>query len=316
MSGPLAVVGPSGAGKSTLLRIVAGLVRPRAGEIVCDGEIWLGAGRSVPPERRAVGFVFQDYALFPHLTVRGNVAFGARTNPDAVLRRIGIDHLAGARPGTLSGGERQRVAVARAIARSPRLLLLDEPLAALDVATRDAVGAELAALLRDAGVPALIVTHSFAEAAALAPRMAVLERGRITQRGAADDLLAEPATAFVAAFAGLNRLAGTAEGRTVALDRGGQVHLAEPAAGRVSVLVAPWEITLSTAPPAPSSAQNLLAATVDHVTLVGDRARVRAGGLVAEVTADSVRRLGLGPGSAVTASWKATATRSLPLAVD
>ena len=311
--GPVAVAGPSGAGKSTLLRAVAGLLRPRAGEIVCNGETWFGPGRNLPPERRAIGFVFQDYALFPHMTVRGNVAYGARTDADEVLRRIGIDHLAGARPGTLSGGERQRVAVARAIARRPRLLLLDEPLSALDVSTRDGVAAQLAQVLRTAGVPALIVTHSFAEAVALAPRVVIVERGRATQRGTPDELLAAPSTPFVAAFAGLNHLTGTAAGRSVALDSGGVVRLAEPASGRVSVLVAPWEITLASAPPPPSSAQNLVSGTVDHIAMVGDRARVRAAGLVAEVTADSVRRLSLRPGSPVTATWKATATRLLEL---
>jgi ABC-type sugar transport system ATPase subunit len=160
----VAIVGPSGAGKSTVLRAVAGLVKA-AGTVEVNGRDW----SSLAPERRSVGFVFQDYALFPHLSVRGNVAFGGP--PGDVLERLGIEHLAHARPREISGGERQRVALARALARRPEVLLLDEPLAALDPHTRDTVRVELRATLRELGLPTLVVTHDFVDAAALAERV-------------------------------------------------------------------------------------------------------------------------------------------------
>src|SRR5581483_4796783 len=181
----LAVAGPSGAGKSTLLRAIAGLV-PATGVVEVNGRDW----SALPPERRSVGFVFQDYALFPHLTVRGNVAFGGPVGD--LLERLGIAHLADARPGELSGGERQRVALARALARTPEVLLLDEPLAALDAHTRDTVRAELRATLRTLELPALVVTHDFVDAAALADRVGVLVDGALVQVGRPEELIASP----------------------------------------------------------------------------------------------------------------------------
>jgi ABC-type sulfate/molybdate transport systems ATPase subunit len=185
---PLALVGPSGAGKSTALRAIAGLMAPSRGRIVLDDEVWLdrAAGIDRPAEERAVGFLFQDYALFPHLTVAENVAFGGRRRAGDLMRRFGIGHLARARPRDLSGGERQRVALARALAREPRVLLLDEPTAALDAQTRTDVRDELAAVLREVALPSLIVTHDFEEAAALAGRIGVIARGRLLQLGTPD----------------------------------------------------------------------------------------------------------------------------------
>ncbi len=306
------MIGPSGAGKSTLLRLIAGLLRPAAGRVEVDGAVWFGPGVDLPPERRGVGFVFQDYALFPHLSVRGNVAFGAAQPVEPLLERLGIAHLAGARPGSLSGGERQRVALARALATDPRLLLLDEPLSALDPATRGAVAGELASVLREAGVPALVVTHSFEEAVSLTDRVAVIERGRISQQGPAEELLEAPATPFVAEFAGLNHLPGTAHGGLIELDRGGAVRSATSGTGPVSVLIAPWEITLALHPPQQESALNHLAGVVERVVVLGSRARVVAAGITAEVTPESVDRLGLRPGLPVVAVWKATSTRVVP----
>jgi molybdate transport system ATP-binding protein len=312
-AGTVAVVGPSGAGKSSLLRLVAGLARPTAGLVECGGVCWFGPGVDVAVERRRIGFVFQHYALFPHLTARGNVAFGAEgRDVGPLLERLGIAHLADARPRTLSGGERQRVAVARALARRPRLLLLDEPLSALDPATRGTVAAELAAVLRESGLPALVVTHSFDEAASLADRVLVMERGRFVQDGSASALLTHPATAFVAEFAGMNRLPGVASGRSVRLDGGEQVHVADPAAGPVAVLIAPWDVILSIEQPPNESALNHLPQTVRGVVPLGNRVRVALDGLIAEVTPESAERLGIRPGQRVVATWKATASRTVP----
>jgi molybdate transport system ATP-binding protein len=247
------------------------------------------------------------------MTVRGNVAYGARVPVDPLLERIGIDHLAGAKPRSLSGGERQRVAVARALASRPRLLLLDEPLSALDPTTRGQIGEQLAAAIADAGVPALVVTHSYEEALALAANAIVLETGRITQRGAAAELLREPRTAFIAQFAGLNYLEGSASGRDVILDTGERIRLAEPASGRIAVLIAPWEITVHRDTVGDSSAQNNLTAPISNSLASGSRVRLAIGPLTAEVTADSAHRLALDRGQTVTASFKSTAIRTIDL---
>jgi len=172
--------------------------------VTCGDDVWLDTDRGVDlaPERRSVGLVPQDYALFPHLTVAANVGFADRTAADGLMRRLGIAALAGERPGRLSGGERQRVALARALARRPAVLALDEPLAALDAQTRRTVRAELATVLDGLDVPTLIVTHDFADARALASRVAILVDGTIRQLGTPDELVARPADAFVAAFTG------------------------------------------------------------------------------------------------------------------
>jgi molybdate transport system ATP-binding protein len=326
----LALAGPSGAGKTSVLRAVAGLLRPDAGSVRCGDETWLDRARGVdvPPERRRVGYVFQEYALFAHLPAWRNVAYGLRGMPRAARRkraeelldRFGIGALAGARPATLSGGERQRVALARALAPRPAALLLDEPLSALDARTRAGAARELAAVLREADVPSVLVTHDFTEAALLGDRVAVMDAGRIVQEGSATELAATPATAFVADFTGAVVLTGTAapgaDGLThVELDGGGIVRVAEPGEGRVAVSVYPWEIALADAVPA-DSAQNHLAAEVLSVTAVGSRVRVGLATpqpVTAEVTAPAVERLGIAPGRRVVASWKATATRLTPL---
>jgi molybdopterin-binding protein len=309
---PTALVGPSGAGKSTILRLIAGLRRPASGEVVCNGQTWFAAGVDVPVERRRIGFVFQDYALFPHRTVIGNVAFEARIDPDDVLRQLGIDHLAGARPRDLSGGERQRVALARALATEPQLLLLDEPLSALDPGTRAGVAAELAAVLARWQVPTIVVTHSYEEATMLAEHVVVVDRGTVVQAGTGEELLRSPASRFVADFAGVNYVPGYADGAVVQLPGGSVIHSTDPAHGPVAVLVAPWEITLGLQPPGQTSAMNHLEAPVERVSVQGNRARVTVGGITAEVTPASVERLGLRPGQRVVASWKATSTRVVP----
>ena len=245
----LAIAGPSGAGKSSVLRIVAGLLRPRAGRVSCGERVWFDGAIDLPPEQRRCGYVFQDYALFPHLSAWQNVGYGLprrhrRERALALLGRLGLADRADARPRTLSGGERQRVALARALAVEPDVLLLDEPLSALDARTRAAAARELAAVLHEAGVPALLVTHDFQEAAFLGDRVGVMDAGRIVQLGSAAELAAAPASPFVADFTGAVVLTGTASagpgGLTrVALDGGGEVSSPEAGSGPVAVTVYP-----------------------------------------------------------------------------
>jgi len=313
----VALVGPSGAGKTTILRAVAGLARPSRGSIECSGAVWFDGRTDLRPEQRSVGFVCKEYALFPHLTVERNVVFGARST-DGLLERFRIAHLAEAKPQELSGGERQRVALARALARRPRVLLLDEPLAALDPHTRGGVRGELHDLLRELALPTLVVTHDFEDAAALADRVGVLSRGRLRQLGEPSDLLGSPADEVVASFAGANVLAGTAAAApggltAIELDAGGTVYSADRATGRVTVVVYPWDVSLGRAVP-DDSALNHLREQIVSIAPVGNRARVRLRSLTAELTASSVERLALRPGEAVVAAFKATGTRLIPRA--
>jgi molybdate transport system ATP-binding protein len=316
----VALVGPSGAGKSTVLRAIAGLVRPQRGRIAFGETVWLDTDRRVdrPPEERSVGYVFQDYALFPHLSVRRNVAFGGDGRVDELLERFGIAELARARPGDISGGERQRVALARALARDPEVLLLDEPLSALDAHTRNAVRAELQQVLVELRLPTLLVTHDFEDAAALADRVGVVLDGKLLQSGTPAELVLEPADPFVASLTGSVLLPGRArpgpDGLTeVALDDGTLVYSAEPGAGRVGVVVHPWEITLARSESA-DSARNHLRAPIVAIVPDGDRVRVRVGALTAEITAAAAKELELAPGVVVVASFKATGARLVPLA--
>ena len=314
----VAIVGPSGAGKTTLLRALAGLARPDRGRISLGDEVWFDERTNLPPEERDVGFVFQDYALFPHLSVRSNVAFGGGNGTvDALLERFGLAALANERPRSLSGGERQRVALARALARGPRLLLLDEPLAALDAHTKSRVRGELRGHLRSAGLPTLLVTHDYDDAAALADRVGVLNEGNLVQLGTPTELIAAPASPFVAEFTGANLLVGwarrTADGLTeVELDGGQTLVSADEAEGRVGAVVHPWEISLARERPT-DSMQNHVAGTVESVVPVGNRLRVRVGPITAEVTERAADSLALHEGDRVYASFKATGARLVPL---
>jgi molybdate transport system ATP-binding protein len=288
----VALAGPSGAGKTTVLRCVAGLRRPDGGRIACGEEVWFEHGRTdLPPQRRSVGYVPQHHALFPHLTVRRNVAFAgadART-VEELLERLGIAGLGDERPDRLSGGERQRTALARALARGPGVLLLDEPLAALDAQTRHVVRDELADELRRLAIPTLLVTHDFGDASSLADRVAIIIEGRIHQVGTPAELTAAPADAFVVALTGGSVLSGTGHGRLVALDGGGgTVAVDEPVSGPVEVGVYPWEIEVRCGP-GPDEA---LRGGVSKVTVEAGRVRVRVGAWTGEAASAD----GLEPG--------------------
>ena len=313
----LALVGPSGAGKTTLLRAIAGLV-PADGEIRVGQAVWLDSRRRlrVPPEERAVGLVFQEYALFPHLSVRRNVTFGRGARSDGLLERFRLDHLADAKPRDLSGGERQRVALARALATDPAVLLLDEPLAALDAHTRVIVRSELHELLAETDRPTVVVTHDFEDAATLADRIGVLVGGRLRQLAAPSELVAAPADPYVASLTGANVVRGVARriGRgltELTLASGARIRSTDSADGEAVAVVYPWEVTVARKP-GEDSAQNRIAGTVARVTTIGNRVRVRVGPITAEVTLESAERLGVRPGDTAYATFKATATRLLP----
>jgi molybdate transport system ATP-binding protein len=250
--------------------------------------------------------------------VRKNVEFG-RKGGAALLERFGLATLADAKPRELSGGERQRVALARALAPDPAVLLLDEPLSALDAHTRGEVRAELQQLLRETGRPTLVVTHDFEDAATLATQVGVLVQGRLRQLGTPAELVASPADPFVASLTGANVLRGRArraqELTELELPTGELIRSTDPAEGDAVAIVYPWEVTLSRTPP-DDSAQNHIAGVIASLVPVGNRVRARVGPLTAEITADSSERLGLQIGGAAVASFKATATRLLPESVS
>ena len=322
VSGTVALVGPSGSGKTSTLRVLAGLAAPRRGRVALDGEAWLDTASrlSLPPDRRRVGLVFQDYALFPHLDVRSNIAFGAGgRSVDSLLDRFRVAHLVSAHPHELSGGERQRVALARALARDPAVLLLDEPLAALDAHTKAEVRHELAELLRELALPTLLVTHDYEDAAALADEVGVLVEGRLRQLGSPAELVSRPRDAFVASFTGANLLRGRARRgggalTAIRLESGEDLYSADEAEGDVGVVVYPWEVSVArTHAPGGDSALNVVRGQVGSLVEVANRVRVRVGPVTAEVTAASAARLELAQGGVAYATFKATGTRLVPL---
>jgi molybdate transport system ATP-binding protein len=311
----VALVGPSGAGKTSVLRAVAGLTRPLRGRIALGPEVWFDAdaGIFLKPDERRVGLVFQEYALFPHMNVRDNVAYGGRARVDEYLERFRISHLAKARTPELSGGERQRVALARALARDPGVLLLDEPLSALDAHTKVAVRGELQELLREFGLPTLLVTHDYEDAAALADQVGVIVDGSLRQLATPAEMVAHPADGFVASFTGANLLHGIArpgrDGLTeIVIESGESIFSADEGAGPVEAVVYPWEISIGH-DHQPDSAQNVIRGEIRSIASVGNRVRVRIGPVTAEVTAASVEKLQLAAGKSAVASFKATGTR-------
>jgi molybdate transport system ATP-binding protein len=322
------VLGPNGAGKTTLLRAVAGLLPVSSGRIMLGARVLDDAqtGRFVDPAHRRLGVVFQDHRLFPHLRAVDNVGFAARSQGVSRvaarhtalvwLQRFGVHELAGRRPRQLSGGQAQRVALARAVAAEPELLLLDEPLSALDIQTRGEVQVELRDHLRQITAPCLIVTHDPIEALVLADRLVVIEAGRIVQSGSPADVAARPRTPYVARLVGVNLLAGRLSGHNVHLDGGGTVQVADAAAsGRVLVAIRPSAITVHASHPGESSARNLWSGMVTTMSAMADRIRLAVDGpprLLVDVTPSAVAELGLRPGRSVWLSAKATDLTAYP----
>jgi iron(III) transport system ATP-binding protein len=249
----MAVLGPSGCGKTTLLRLIAGFEAPDRGSVTVGEETVAGPGTLVPPEKRRVGMVFQDFALFPHLTVEANIGFGLSRRPreerEELTRRtlelVGLQHKTGRHPHELSGGERQRVALARALAPEPEVVLLDEPFSSLDATLRADLRREVELILRDAEATALLVTHDQEEALSLADRLAVMREGRIVQVGAPEEVYGRPASRWAAQFVGeVNVLAGVAREGEVETELG-RFDLRAPATGTVHVAVRPEQLELT-----------------------------------------------------------------------
>lgn len=316
----LALLGPNGAGKSTVLRVLAGLLAPRGGRVELAGEPLddPAVRLRVPTEDRQIGVVFQDGLLFPHLSALDNVGFGPRSRgagkaeSRAVARhwleRVGLAELAAVRPRRLSGGQAQRVALARALATDPRMLLLDEPLSALDARTRLDVRADLRRHLGDFAGCTVLVTHDPVDAMALADQLIVMEQGRIVQAGSPLDVAKHPRTDYVARLVGLVLLTGTADGHIVTLDSGATVVIGEPAAGSVFVAVRPASVAVYRDPPS-GSPRNVWPGRVAGVTPYGDLMRVDIEGqvpLVADVTLTAAAELDLVVGADVWAVVKAT----------
>ena len=313
-----AVLGPNGSGKTTLLHAISGLHALDRGRIELEGRILddPGAGLFVPAEDRRIGLVFQDFLLFPHLSVRANVEFGPRSRgldhpqrrADEWLRRFDIHDFADRKPSALSGGQAQRVALARALASEPEMLLLDEPMAALDASTRVDVRRELRRHLRDFEGPTLLVTHDPLDALVLADDVVVLEAGRVSQAGTTDDVAKRPATAYVATLMGANLIHAVAADGVATCPDGSTVAIPDHSlGGDVVVVIRPEAIVLHRTPPE-GSARNVWPVTVVDIEAQLDRSLVHVSGppdLAVAVTAASTQDLDLRPGLRLWASAKA-----------
>ncbi|MFG6476627.1 sulfate/molybdate ABC transporter ATP-binding protein [Microbacterium sp. P06] len=327
----VAILGPNGAGKSTLLAIAAGLLRPDRGRAALDGEVLFDIGeqgptRWTPPHRRGVSLLAQDALLFPHLSAADNVAFGPRSKgasrSDAHrtaiewLERVDAAELQARKPAQLSGGQAQRIAVARALASNPALLLLDEPLAALDVSVAPAIRRVLKDVLTDR--MAVIVTHDVLDAFTLADRVIVVEGGRIVDAGPTRDLLARPRTPFAAGLAALNLLRGTrtptgirtTEGQHIRVDVPGEIHIG----ASVGVSIRPSLVTVAAeAPVAGNPDATTLTGVITDLEPRGDLVRVRSAVMAADLLPLRVAELDLAPGSRVWFTFRAGDALAYPL---
>ncbi|MFE3444124.1 ABC transporter ATP-binding protein [Nocardia sp. NPDC059180] len=321
----VALLGPNGAGKTTALRALAGLTPLTAGTIRLDDQVWDSPPQTfVPAEHRQVGVVFQDYLLFAHLNALDNVAFGlrargmrrplARERADEWLNRVGLSEHRHAKPRALSGGQAQRVALARALATDPQLLLLDEPLAALDASTRIRVRSELAHHLGDYPGHTVLVTHDPLDAMVLADRLVIMEDGAVMQEGTPAEVARRPRSDYVANLVGLNLFRGTAHDTTAELDRGGVLTIAEPATGAVHLAFAPSAVSLHPERPA-GSPRNTWPVTVAGIEQHAHTVRVRLDGTppaLADITPATVAELRLRPGTQLWAALKATEIHTYP----
>ena len=310
----VALLGPSGSGKTTLLRMIAGFEAPDSGSVTIAGRTVAGPGTMIEPEQRRIGMVFQQGALFPHLNVQANVAFGA-TREERVrecLALVELGHRGRAFPHELSGGERQRVALARALAAEPDVVLLDEPFAALDASLRESLREEVAAILRSAGATALLVTHDQAEALSLADQVAVMRDGRLEQVGTPEDVYDRPRSRWVAEFLGeANVLPGSAESGVATCELG-RFTVPEGVVGPVEVVVRPESIALGHAGRRDADAEGVVVARSfyghDQVVSVelpsGSRLRSRGLGFPAWHPGDRVRLWVEGPVSALRAAQR------------
>ncbi|MCT8336169.1 ATP-binding cassette domain-containing protein [Methanoculleus sp. Afa-1] len=313
------ILGPTGAGKTILLETIAGIYAPDAGTITLDGR----DVTATDPKDRGVGMVYQDYMLFPHLTIEENIGFGLlqrgvepariQESVQEIAGLLGIDHLLGRTPGTLSGGEQQRAAISRALVLRPRILLLDEPLSALDTGTRDRFRKELKAVHRATGTTVVHITHHFEDVFALADRVAVMQDGKVVQVGTPDEVFRRPATEFVAAFTGMENVfygvSRIQNGETV-IDLGGiSIRTATDVEGDVCLGIRPEEVIVSREP-FESSAINAFPGTVTEVRQNGifSRVVVETGvPFVAVLTRQSIARLDLAEGKEAYVTFKASA---------
>jgi molybdate transport system ATP-binding protein len=316
----VALLGPNGAGKTSLLRALAGLLPIARGRLVLNQVVLEDPGRGIrmPTERRPIGVVFQDYLLFPHLSVIDNVAFGLRSRGMAKpaarararqwLERVGLEQLGDRKPAALSGGQAQRVALARALASEPALLLLDEPMAALDASTRVSLRRELRRQLAAFDGIRLLVTHDPVEAMAMADRLLILEQGRVLQSGSPADVTQHPRSRYVADLVGVNLFRGRAADNMVALADGGSLTVAGASDGEVFAIIHPRTVALYRTRPE-GTPRNVWQGRAVDFDASADRVRVRLAGepsLVAEVTPAAVKELGLDRGDSVWISVKAT----------
>ncbi|GHO69322.1 ABC transporter ATP-binding protein [Ktedonobacter sp. SOSP1-52] len=344
------LLGESGAGKSTVLRLLAGLLQPQAGHIILDKQVYYDnkRGLALPPQARPFGYVFQEYMLFPHLTVFENIAFGLRAQAEArsrirlrvaeALAQVHLEGYAQRYPAQLSGGQQQRVALARALVLQPQLLLLDEPLSALDVQTRREIRQELRRILTEAGITTVFVTHQYVDALVFGQHILVLDQGQVLQQGSQLDLAQQPRSAYVAELVGMNFLHGRLlrtedDGSCVVRIAQSQPALdltvmfeerqgAPPSESEIYVVVEPRDITLHPGPPESSARNSCKGRIVQLLHLPSpSEGRVRVSmavdgvasapiSLTAEITASSAARLNLHEGQEIYASFKASAAHA------